>query len=65
MMSGVTVLDQGQGSNGDLRVVSEIPSALIFKDRLYGELKANIFGDAAMWTTGGEFEGVVQALPEI
>ena len=46
MMFGVTVQDQGQGSNGDLRVVvCGDPSALIFKDRLYGELKANICGD--------------------
>jgi len=46
MMYGVTVQDQGQGSNGDLRVVvCGDPSALIFKDRLYGELKANICGD--------------------
>lgn len=46
MMFGVTVQDQGQGSNGDLRVVvCGDPSALIFKDRLYGELKANICAD--------------------
>ena len=46
MMFGVTVQDQGQGSNGDLRVVvCGDPPALIFKDRLYGELKANICGD--------------------
>ena len=46
MMFGVTVQDQGQSSNGDLRVVvCGDPSALIFKDRLYGELKANICGD--------------------
>lgn len=46
MMFGVTVQDQGQGPNVDLRVVvCGDPSALIFKDRLYGELKANICGD--------------------
>ena len=46
MMFGVTVCDQGEYSGGTLRVViSGDPSALIFKDRLYGELKANICGD--------------------
>ena len=46
MMYGVTVQDQGEGSNRNLRVVvCGDPSALIFKDRLYGELKANICGD--------------------
>ena len=46
MMLGVTVCDQGQGSRGTLTVViCGDPSALIFKDRLYGELRANICGD--------------------
>jgi len=46
MMFGVTVQDQGEGSNRNLRVVvCGDPSALIFKDRLYGELRANICGD--------------------
>ena len=46
MMSGVTVQDQGEGSNRNLRVVVYgDPSALIFKDCLYGEVKANICGD--------------------
>jgi hypothetical protein len=46
MMLGVTVYDQGQGSQGTLSVViCGDPSALIFKDRLYGELKADICGD--------------------
>ena len=46
MMFGVTVCDQGEYSGGTLQVViSGDPSALIFKDRLYGELKANICGD--------------------
>ena len=36
----------GEYSGGTLQVViSGDPSALIFKDRLYGELKANICGD--------------------
>jgi len=46
MMLGVTVCDQGQGSGGTLSVViCGDPSALIFKDRLYGALKADICGD--------------------
>jgi len=46
MMYGVTVQDQGEGSNRNLRVViCGDPSALILKDRFYGELKANICGD--------------------
>jgi len=46
MMFGVTVCDQGEYSGGTLQVViSGDPSALIFKDRLHGELKANICGD--------------------
>ena len=46
MMFGVTVQDQGEGSHRYLRVViCGDPSALIFKDRLYGELRANICGD--------------------
>lgn len=46
MMFGVSVQGQGEGSNQNLRVVvCGDPSALIFKDRLYGELRANICGD--------------------
>ncbi len=45
-MRGVTVRDEGQGSSGKLKVtVAGNPSALVFKDRLYGELKADICGD--------------------
>jgi hypothetical protein len=40
------ILDQGQGSDGDLKVVIYgNPKALIFKDRLYGKLMADICGD--------------------
>jgi hypothetical protein len=46
MMSGVTIQDQGQHSSGRLQVeICGVPSALIFKDRLHGELKANICGE--------------------
>jgi len=47
IMHGVTVSDQqGEYSDGRLRVVVfGDPSALIFKDRLYGELTADICGD--------------------
>lgn len=40
------VVDQGEHSNGDLQVVVYgNPEALIFKDRLYGRLSADICGD--------------------
>lgn len=46
IMRGITVQDQGQGSKGALQVVVlGNPKALIFKDRLYGELRADICGD--------------------
>lgn len=46
IMFGVTVQDQGQHSSGKLRVlICGDPSAMIFKDRLYGELNADICGD--------------------
>jgi hypothetical protein len=46
MMFGVTVQDQGDNSDGRLQmVVFGAPSALIFKDRLFGELTADICGD--------------------
>ena len=46
MMRGVTIWDQGDASGGKLLVVIPgNPSAMIFKDRLYGELKADICGD--------------------
>ncbi len=42
----VRVLDQGQHSNGDLQVVVYgNPEALVFKDRLYGKLTADICGE--------------------
>jgi hypothetical protein len=45
LMRGVTVYDQGDNSDGRLKVVVfGKPGALIFKDRLYGELKAEICG---------------------
>lgn len=46
MMWGVTVCDQGEHSDGSLNVVVYgDPSALMFKDRLYGTLKADICGE--------------------
>jgi hypothetical protein len=45
LMRGVTVSDQGEYSDGRLKVVVYgDPAALIFKDRLYGEVKADICG---------------------
>jgi len=42
----VTILDQGQGSTGKLQVVIVgNPEASIFKDHLYGEIKADICGE--------------------
>ena len=42
----VRIVDQGEQSTGSLRVVIYgDPGALIFKDRLYGELTATICGD--------------------
>jgi hypothetical protein len=42
---GVTVVDQGDNSDGHLQVVVVgDPQALIFKDRLYGTLQADICG---------------------
>ena len=45
MMLGVTVRDQGEVDTTLKVVICGDPSALIFKDRLYGELKADICGD--------------------
>ncbi len=46
MMFDVVVQDQGESAGGYLRVVVYgDPSALIFKDRLYGQLLADICGD--------------------
>jgi hypothetical protein len=46
IIPGVTILDQGEGSDGKLQVVMfGSPEALIFKDRLYGELNADICGE--------------------
>jgi hypothetical protein len=43
IMRDVKVRDQGQHSNGNLQlVVYGAPSALIFKDALYGEVAANV-----------------------
>ncbi len=45
IMRGVTVRDAGEGSGGVLQVVIvRNPDALIFKDRLFGQLKADICG---------------------
>ena len=41
----LTILDQGEGSDGKLKaVIFGSPQALIFKDRQYGEIKADICG---------------------
>lgn len=45
MMWGVTVCDQDQLDGSLKAVVFGDPSALVFKDRLYGTLKADICGD--------------------
>lgn len=46
VMHGVEVLDQGDSSDGQLKVVIYgNPSALFFQDRLYGYLTADICGD--------------------
>ncbi|MHB0960520.1 MAG: hypothetical protein ACYC0X_31040 [Pirellulaceae bacterium] len=44
MMFGVTVCDQASGGTLQVVILGD-PSALIFKDRLYGELKADICGE--------------------
>jgi ribosomal protein L40E len=45
IMPGVTIVDQGEGSDGKLKaVIFGSPQALIFKDRQYGEIKADICG---------------------
>jgi hypothetical protein len=45
----VTVVDQGEYSDGRLKVkVSGNPEALIFKDSLYGEIKADICGECGL-----------------
>jgi hypothetical protein len=45
LILGVRILDQGQYSDGSLKVaVDGNPYALIFKDRLYGRLTADICG---------------------
>jgi len=45
LIRDVTVTDQGQGSDGKLEiVVFGNPGALIFKDRLIGEIRADICG---------------------
>lgn len=45
VLRGVLVADQGEGSSGKLNVVIVgNPQALFFKDRLYGEIRANVCG---------------------
>jgi ribosomal protein L31E len=45
IIPGVTVVDQGKGSDGKLQaVIFGNPEALIFKDRLYSEILADICG---------------------
>ena len=40
------ITDQGQGSSGSLRVVVYgHPEAILFKDRRYGQLRADICGE--------------------
>jgi len=55
LQRGVTVYDQGDNSDGRLKVVVfGNPGALIFKDRLYGEVKADICGRCGhveLWVT--------------
>ena len=46
IIPGVRILDQGQYSDGMLKVeICGSPDAVIFKDRLHGELKAYICGN--------------------
>ncbi len=46
LIPDVRVVDQGQASDGHLKVVVYgDPGALIMKDRLYGKLKADICGE--------------------
>lgn len=45
IIPGLTVVDQGEGSDGERKaVIFGSPQTLIFKDRLYGEIKADICG---------------------
>ena len=45
IIPGLTIADQGEGSDGKVKAVTfGSPQALIFKDRLYGEIKADICG---------------------
>ena len=46
IIPNATIFDQGQGSDGLLKVIVDgNPDALIFKDRLYSRLAADICGD--------------------
>lgn len=46
IMRGITVSDQGEHSDGQLKVVVfGSPDAILFKDRLYGKLRADICGE--------------------
>ena len=46
IIPGVRLIDQGQGSDGASKVVVfGNPDALVFKDRRYGEVKADICGE--------------------
>ncbi len=45
IIPGVTIVDQGEGSDGKLKaVLFGSPQAVIFKDRLYAEIKGDICG---------------------
>jgi predicted RNA-binding Zn-ribbon protein involved in translation (DUF1610 family) len=45
IMRGVIIRDQGEGSSGELQVVvARNPSALVFKDRRYSKIRADICG---------------------
>lgn len=46
IIPNVRVFDQGQYSDGKLKLaVFGVPDAILFKDRLFGEVKAHVCGD--------------------
>jgi hypothetical protein len=46
IIPGLTIVDQGEGSGGKLKaILFGSPQALIFEDRLYAEIKADICGN--------------------
>ena len=46
IIPGLSIVDQGEGSDGKLKTaILGSPRALIFKDCLYGEIKADICGE--------------------